>query len=60
MGWTHEEAKNHTLIERLLERCATYSQDQMPCPEQGEDLPREDWCERCLAAERLREIEGLP
>jgi hypothetical protein len=55
-GWTHAEAKTHTLTERLFERCATYAQDFLPCPSQGPDLPREDWCERCLAATRLAEL----
>lgn len=55
-GWTHEEARQHTLVERLFERCSTYAQDQLPCPEQGTDLPRTHWCERCLAATRLIEL----
>lgn len=49
-GWTHEEAKRHTLIERLHERCALYG--GATCPEKT-GLPHEDWCERCLAAEAL-------
>lgn len=58
-GWSHDEAKCHTLIERLLERCSTYAQDFMPCPEQGDDLPPADWCERCLAAAALATVEEL-
>lgn len=49
-GWTHAEAKQHTLVERLLERCATYG--GTPCATKP-DLAHEDWCERCLAAEAL-------
>jgi hypothetical protein len=51
-GWTHDEAKQHTVVERLVERCAVYAQDQLPCVAQG-DLPRDNWCERCLAASLL-------
>lgn len=49
-GWTHAEAKGHTLVERLLERCAVYG--GTPCATKP-DLAHEDWCERCLAAEAL-------
>lgn len=55
-GWTHEEAMTHTLVERLFERCAAYAQDFLSCPDQGPDLPREYWCERCLAAVTLIEL----
>lgn len=55
-AWSHEEAKTHTIVERLFERCSIYAQDFLPCPEQGDDLPKEDWCERCLAATRLIEL----
>lgn len=50
-GWTHEEAKRHTLAERLRERCATYSPTGAPC--HLGTLARIDWCERCLAASLL-------
>lgn len=53
-GWTHDEAKRHTLVERLYERCATYSPTGNACPQDPGTLP-EDWCERCLAAVRLTE-----
>jgi hypothetical protein len=49
-GWTHEEAKGHTVVERLLERCATYGGGT--CADRGVDV--DDWCERCLAAALLR------
>lgn len=49
-GWTHEEAKRHTLVERLHERCALYGGST--CPDRL-DLAHDDWCERCLAAEVL-------
>jgi hypothetical protein len=45
-GWTHEEAKRHTLVERLRERCSTYG--GATCDAKG--LVADDWCERCLAA----------
>lgn len=50
VGWTHAEAKAHTLVERLLERCATYG--GTACATKP-DLAHDDWCERCLAAEAL-------
>ena len=53
-GWTHEEAKRHSLIDRLRERCRTYSSSDKTCDE--EPMPRVDWCERCQAAFLL---EGL-
>lgn len=49
-GWTHAEAKTHTLVERLLERCATYGGTTCTT---NPDLAHDDWCERCLAAEVL-------
>ena len=48
-GWAHEEAKRHSVIDRLLERCATYGGGT--CEDRG--VQREDWCERCLAAAEL-------
>lgn len=50
-GWTHEQAKQHTVVERLLERCAAYGGGT--CQER--QVPFPDWCERCLA---VAEIEG--
>jgi hypothetical protein len=47
-GWTLEEAREHTVVERLRERCAIYSNGRT-CKQR--ELPHEDWCERCLAAE---------
>jgi hypothetical protein len=52
-GWTHEEAKRHTVVERLFERCRTYVPDGRACYMR---LRKEDWCERCLAADRLIEL----
>ena len=51
-GWTHEEAKQRTLVERLLERCSHYAGST--CDQRG--LPEDDWCERCLAAQALRSL----
>lgn len=48
-GWTHEEARRHTLAERLHERCRTYG--GRTCSEKG--LPEAEWCERCLAVRVL-------
>lgn len=53
-GWTHDEAKQHTLIERLHERCATYA--GMPCEYRVAN--EADWCERCLAAKALESGGG--
>ena len=52
MGWSHEEAKGHTVVERLLERCGAYNEDGLFCTFRS-DLAHEDWCERCLAADLL-------
>ena len=57
-GWTHEEAKKHTVMDRLLERCSVYAQDFMACPDRP-DLSLENWCERCLAAVALTKVTGL-
>jgi hypothetical protein len=51
-GWTFEEAKQHTIVERLYERCQAYS-DGTDC----RGLDRANRCERCLAAERIEELE---
>ena len=50
-GWTHEEAKRHTLAERLHERCRVYG--GQTCGERH--LPEPEWCERCLAVRVLRD-----
>lgn len=55
-GWTHEEAKKHTLVERLWERCAVYG--GKPCAAKPE-LAHDDWCERCLAAEVLVSVASV-
>lgn len=52
--WTHAEAKTHTVVERLLERCRAYGKANKTCSENS--IVHEDWCERCLAAERLQEL----
>lgn len=54
-GWSQEQAKTHTLVERLFERCATYAPSAKTCPDTAA-LAQEDWCERCLAATRLMEL----
>lgn len=54
-GWSHEKAKEHTLVERLFERCATHSPAGVDCTRR-EELAKDDWCERCLAATRLVEL----
>lgn len=54
-GWTHEEAKLHTVVERLFERCAAYSPRGRTCFDDIE-VPVTEWCERCLAASRLLEL----
>lgn len=46
-GWTHEEAKQHDIVERLFERCATYG--GKPCTLKPA-IQKADWCERCIAA----------
>ncbi len=52
-GWTHSEAKEHSLTERLLERCQVYGGGDCSTRSVG----HEDWCERCLAAERIVDLE---
>lgn len=51
-GWSFEEAKKHSVVERLLERCSTYT--GKVCGDAM--LDKDNWCERCLAAD---EIEAL-
>jgi hypothetical protein len=53
VGWIHEVAKRHDVVERLRERCAVYAGGKT-CLERN--LKPEDWCERCIAA---HEIETL-
>jgi hypothetical protein len=52
-GWSFEEAKKHTVRERLLERCAAYA--GLPCDRRG--IEDTEWCERCLAARDLENYE---
>lgn len=52
-GWSHEEAKQHSLVERLEERCQFFAVDSLSCRQKATGMGRpefEDWCERCLAA----------
>lgn len=53
-GWSHDEAKQHTLVERLLERCAHFAGST--CAQRH--LSEDDWCERCLAAQALQARTG--
>lgn len=55
-GWPHEEAKQHSLVDRLWERCAAYA--GKTCP--ARKVPQEDWCERCLAATALVKLQLSP
>lgn len=54
-GWSHEEAKKHSIIERLHERCAFYNGGEH-CKNTHTQI--EDWCERCLAAEEILILEN--
>ena len=49
-GWSLEEARKHTIVERLRERCKVFA--GATC----EGLPHEMWCERCLAAEEIERL----
>ena len=53
-GWTHDEAKQHSITERLLERCQVYGGGDCSTHK----VERENWCERCLAAERIVDLEA--
>jgi hypothetical protein len=55
-GWDHTEAKKHTITERLRERCSAYA-GGMTCSER--DIPLGDWCERCLAADKIEHMYAL-
>lgn len=53
-GWTHDEAKQHSLTERLLERCQVYGGGDCST----RNVEHENWCERCLAVERIVDLEA--
>lgn len=53
-GWTAEEARKRTLVQRLHERCAVYAGDVC-----SERLPHDEWCERCLAAEVIASLQTM-
>ena len=55
-GWSHEEGKKHTVTERLRERCSTYA-GGATCSERG--ISPEDWCERCLAVDKIEDMRTL-
>lgn len=55
-GWTHEEARQHDVVERLRERCSTYA-GGTTCPEKA--MPDTDWCERCIAASTIDALRAL-
>jgi hypothetical protein len=53
--WTLEEARQHGIVERLLERCSAYANGET-CSERG--VAVEDMCERCIAAFEIERLRG--